>query len=644
MSAAEPSAVGSELEALHASGLIGALDLHFARTLSRLGGEHDPRVLLAVALLSRTVQAGHVCLELPVARAGLLALAVDPAQQQALAALVWPDTTSWLAALRASPLVGGKEGLTPLCLDREGRLYLRRYFAHERGLARALVERAARPAQAADAARLHDGLRRLFDQGNAQATPAPAKSRPRAAKRPRQQLDLFEREAPQQAGEDLQRVAAECALTQALCVISGGPGTGKTSTVVKILALLLEQAQVEQPSRTPRVLLLAPTGKAAARLGEAIKRSKGELDCAPSVRDAIPEDASTIHRALGVRPGGGTRFRHHRDNPLAADVVVVDEASMVDLLLMARLLDALPVAARVILLGDKNQLYSVEAGAVLGDICAAGLDPGASAAPIGSSIVQLTRSYRYAADSGIGRLADAINDAQPDRVLEILRDPRLPEVALVETRAGSRVPRALFEAAVEQFGPFFEAAGPAAKLRALERFRVLCAHRHGTHGQLAVNAGIEQALRESGLVPATPARYSGQPLIVTQNDHQARLYNGDVGVLLEDEDEPGRLHAFFAAGDGALRQVAAARLPPHEGVYAMSVHKSQGSELEQVALLLPPEPSPVLSRELLYTAVTRARRRVVIYASPEVLAAAVRTAVQRASGLRALLRAPEAST
>ncbi|MFI5309434.1 MAG: AAA family ATPase, partial [Polyangiales bacterium] len=315
--------------------------------------------------------------------------------------------------------------------------------------------------------------------------------------------------------------------------------------------------------------------------------------------------------------------------------VVVDEASMVDLALMARLLDAVPSKARVILLGDRNQLASVEAGAVLGDICGAGLGEAAERAEIGRSIVVLQRSYRYAEGSGIRALADAINAGDAARALEILRDPKLPDVALCETPAKGPVPAALFDAAVRGFAPYFAAQGAEAKLAQLERFRVLCAHRRGPHGQVAVNAAIEAKLREDGLIDARAERYAGRPILVTQNDHQARLFNGDVGVLDEVADSE-RVVACFA-GDGGLRTVAVARLPPHESVYAMSVHKSQGSELDEVAVLLPPEPSPVLSRELLYTAVTRARTRVVLYAPAEVLTLAVQTSIDRASGLRAAL-------
>jgi exodeoxyribonuclease V alpha subunit len=431
-------------------------------------------------------------------------------------------------------------------------------------------------------------------------------------------------------------------------VISGGPGTGKTSTVVKILALIVEQARAQaRMAEPPRILLLAPTGKAAARLSEAIKRAKGTLQATAAVRDAIPDEASTIHRALGTFGGHAQRFRHHRDAPLAADVIVVDEASMVDLALMARLFEAVPTDARVILLGDKDQLASVEAGAVLGDICGAGLDH-TRAGPIAASIALLTRSYRYGPESGIGKLAQAINQAQPERVLGLLRDPGVADVALVEHAAGGALPEGLWKAAVAGFRPLLEASSAVEKLRALDGFAVLCAHRRGPHGQLAVNQRIEAALRAAGLAPAGADRYPGRPVIVTQNDYQARLFNGEVGVLLHDAqpaaDGSGtrRLAAHFAAADGGVRAIAASRLPPHESAYALSVHKSQGSEFDEIAVVLPPEGSPVLSRELLYTAVTRARKRVTIHGSAQIVTLCVQRTVRRASGLRdALWRAGE---
>jgi exodeoxyribonuclease V alpha subunit len=626
----------AQLETLLAQGVLSAIDVHFARTMARLASERDMSVELAAALASRQVQHGHVCLELARLCRGELAI---EAEGTVAAAIEWPALEPWLAALRRSALIGDARATTPLVLDASARLYLRRYFEHEHGLLQALATRVT-TAAAVDLGVLRAGLDRLFGASSGPpAQPSPASAgKPARARNADRQLDLFAQANPVEATNaepDLQRVAAERAVLRDFAVISGGPGTGKTSTVVKILALLVEQARA-RGSQPPRMHLLAPTGKAAARLSEAIKRAKATLAAEPEVCAAIVENASTIHRALGATGIGGQRFRHDREAPLATDVVVVDEASMVDLALMARLIDAVPARARMILLGDKNQLASVEAGAVLGDLCGAGLSPLPSA-PMAGCIVHLTRSYRYAQDSGIRKLADAIQAAQAQRALELLCDARLPDITLIDDGQGDALPEALLRAAVQGFASFFDAQEAGEKLRALERFRVLCAHRRGPFGQTAVNLAIEAALRNAGLVAGRAERYAGRPILITQNDYQARLFNGDVGVLLADTREPERLRAHFAAEDGRTRDIAAARLPPHESVYAMSVHKSQGSEFDEVAVVLPPEASPVLSRELLYTAVTRARTRVVVYAKRAVLEHCVLKAVQRASGLRDLL-------
>jgi exodeoxyribonuclease V alpha subunit len=302
---------------------------------------------------------------------------------------------------------------------------------------------------------------------------------------------------------------------------------------------------------------------------------------------------------------------------------------------MARLLDAVPQRARLILLGDKNQLASVEAGAVLGDICGVGAEPAQPIdSPLSASVVQLDRSYRYAEHSGIRQLADAINRSDADAALELLADPALADLRWVDTSEEGSLEQSLLPSALEQFAAFFEAREPLARLEALDRFRVLCAHRRGPFGQVNLNARIEAEATRAGLIAPKFGRYAGRPVLITQNDPRAQLFNGDVGVLLESAERDRALRAFFRAPQGAVRSLGLSRLPPHESVYAMSVHKSQGSEFDSVAVVLPQEPSPVLSRELLYTAVTRARHSVTIYASASIVKLAIERAVQRASGLR----------
>lgn len=611
------------IEALRTAGVLSALDQHVARAVGRIGGEAREEVLLAVALASRQVGNGHVCLDLP----RVAAMPILSAEEgQPLVEQPWPGLDVWLAALRSSPLVGDGSTITPLVLDPAGRLYLRRYWEHEANLADALRARATHVHTTVNGSWVRATLDRLF---------------PRALP----------------AGEpDWQRLAALVALLRRFSVISGGPGTGKTFTVVKILALLLEAAQRTDRGRL-RITLVAPTGKAAARLAESIRTAKGSLPCGEAIRTAIPDEAATIHRVLGSINGSSTNFRHHAENPLATDVVLVDEASMVDLGLMRRLVAAVPARARLILLGDQDQLASVEAGAVLGDICNTGAArsysrelveqvaqlsgdhlPPSPQAPLQTGIwdciVQLTRSYRYGPESGIGTLARAINAGDVDTALAILESPDYREVTRVEPVPSDDLGEPLRSAVIRGFGAYLTAGTPLAQLRELERFRVLCAHRRGPSGVDQVNRQIEAALADAELIRPQRSTYVGRPVMVTRNDYQLGLFNGDVGILGDDPARPGGSFALFAGSEDSVRRFSPSRLPPHETVFAMSIHKSQGSEFDAVAVLLPETVSPVVSRELLYTAVTRARRAVTIHASREVVAHAIERRIERASGLR----------
>jgi exodeoxyribonuclease V alpha subunit len=612
----------TDIASLLRTDYLSFLDVHFATTVSRIAGEPRSEVLLAAALVSRAVRQGHVCLDLE-------ALCREPllrdAEGETLAEQPWPLLPDWLEALRASPLLGtaGEDG--PLVLAEGGLLYLRRYWQHERLLAERLLARAAVIDADVDADWMRAALDRLFRDN-----PSPAQ------------------------GIDWQRMAALFGAVRRLCVISGGPGTGKTYTVVKILALLVELAQ-QRGEPVPRILLMAPTGKAAARLRESIRKAKAGLDTADAVKAAIPDAAATIHRCLQSIGGSATRFRHHAGNPLPAEIVLVDEASMVDIGLMARLVAAVPESARLILLGDKDQLASVEAGAVLGDICNTGAAtayshamagvvhalsrdslPLTPAAPqttgIWDCVVQLTRSYRYSETSGIGALARAINAGDADTALQWL-DGDDVSVQRVDPASGWEMSSALRDSVCAGFRPYLEAPEPAQQLALLERFRVLCAHRRGIGGVETLNLQAEKVLREAGLLSGGGEMYPGRPLMVTQNDYPLQLFNGDVGLVVC-ETGTDHLLVLFAGEQGALRRLSAARLPPHETVFAMSVHKSQGSELDEVAVVLPQKPSPVLSRELLYTAVTRARQRVSVHATAEILRHTIRRRIERTSGLR----------
>jgi exodeoxyribonuclease V alpha subunit len=622
------------VEELRSAGYFTPLDSRFAQTLARLANERlseapRPEVLLAAALASHQMTEGHVCVDLAKPPAP-----VDAAGEP-IADVRWPAATPWIAALRTSALVslaGPDAGIpqAPLVLDSAGRVYLQRFWCHQQELARELRERARALFTPRDPKRLRAELVRLFPESD--------------------------------ASFPWQRAAALSAVRRGLTVVTGGPGTGKTATVVRMLALLVGEA-VATGARPPRILLVAPTGKAAARLGESIDDAIPRLRCAASVLaylTELPRTASTIHRALGTYGGTASRFRHDADNPLVADVVVVDEASMVDLALMNRLVAAIPRRARLVLLGDRDQLASVEAGAVLGDLC----DPQAIArtystphvkelASLGSmdlpaprkavresglrdSIVRLVHSYRYGETSGIGRLSAAIREQRPAEALRVLESGDFPDVVRVDPPPQGVLHAASEKKIVGGFRAALQTADAVAALCALDGFRVLCAHRRGPFGVEALNGRIVELLRELDLVGSGDIQYRGRAVLVTRNDYDVALFNGDVGLVMRDPDDDARLLAVFTAPGGKLRRLSPARLPTHETAFAMTVHKSQGSEVDEVVVVLP-EKSPIVTRELLYTAVTRARKRVVIQASPAAIEEGIRAETQRASGLRDLL-------
>ena len=561
---------------------LSALDRHFGRFIGTFSNPPDPLVVLAATLVSRAAARGDVCLEL--AAPGDLEPGMAPAPE------------SWTAALMRSPAIGRPGQKRPLILDEHGRLYLCRYWSYEDRLARDLCERAGREA----------GLDPLRLDSLVQA--------------------VFER-LPGQPDAD-QRAAAAAAGRRGVTVITGGPGSGKTYTITAILDLLRRL----QAGRPLRALLAAPTGKAAARLQESLHR------VGLSGGGEAPAEVATIHRLLHPVPGT-SRFRHDRDRPLAADAVVVDEASMVDLALMAKLADAVPPEARLILVGDRHQLASVEAGSVLGDLC--GGDRGGAGAAAGpraldGCIVELTRGYRFAPGSAIGELSRAVNAGDVRGALHLLAHDRSGTVEWMDPAAGPGVEAAVRQRIVEGYRPLVEAVEPDGALAAIGRFKILCAHAAGPSGVAAMNRMAERLLRYGG----TGQWYGGRPVLVTRNDYTLMLFNGDIGVTLPDP-AMDRLCVHFPGPAGQSRALAPQRLPEHETAYALTVHKSQGSEFDEVLLILPERDSPVLTRELLYTALTRARNRIVVCGRAEVIATAVGRRIRRASGLRDALWGPE---
>ena len=616
----------SVVEQLAARGVLRALDHQLAIALGRLAVGSDERVLLGAALASRAVGRGHVCVDL----GSFVSSPLSSDDDTPTTDVELPRLDDWLDALRGSELVAGscRPGVAPrpLVLEESGgraRLYLWRYASYQRRLAEAVTAMAT-TSTPIDHGGLETALRRLFPKD------------------------------PPRGEVDRQRLATLVAVRQRFTVISGGPGTGKTTTVARLLALLQHLAFAAD-GRPLRMTLVAPTGKAAQRLGEAIERSVDKLDVDEAVRRAIPTRAATIHRTLGFQPQSPTRFRHGRDQPLATDMVLADEASMIDLALMTKLVEAVPSGARLVLLGDRDQLTSVEAGAILGDIFDPARHPGYSASlaaevhaltgetievasegspPIADCLVQLTRSYRYAETSGIGALARAVNSGDVVRALTVLRgDAAMPygEVAMAPLDPERPFAGSLGTTVVDGYRGLFERDDPAERLEALGAFRLLCAHRRGGLGVEGMNIAIEHHLRRAGVLSATGDHYDGRPILVTQNDHQLELFNGDVGVIVQ---RPGRAaRAWFPDASGGVRSFHPSRLPPHDTVFAMTVHKSQGSEFDRVALLLPTTVSPVVTRELVYTALSRARARADIHGDETVLRAAIETKVVRASGL-----------
>ena len=427
-------------------------------------------------------------------------------------------------------------------------------------------------------------------------------------------------------------------MRRGFCVISGGPGTGKTYTLVLILALLLELER----DRKLRIAVAAPTGKGSRAHSGLNPDRQSQLGMRRDDQGPTAGAPTTIHRLLGHLPDSA-RFRHDTDNPLPFDVIAVDEASMVDLALMAKLFRAIPASARVILLGDKDQLASVEAGAVLGDICAAagagsregtGMGRGTDGGPLTPSlspsdgervpvragegsardsladcVVQLRKNYRFGEQSGIYRLSNAINEGRAEDALRILKDSGTNAAAdLISTPLPRRgeLKEALRARVTAGFNEFLKASDPVAALAALARFRILCALREGPFGVAGLNQVTEEILEEAGLIRPQDPWYARRPIMITRNDYNLKLFNGDIGLLLPDADS-GEPRAFFPGPDNTLRKFLPLRLPAHETAFAMTVHKSQGSEFERVLLILPERESPVLSRELLYTGITRAR-------------------------------------
>lgn len=592
--------------------LLRPLDAQFAMMIA---SNDEPAVMLAAALASHDAGEGHVCL--PLTR-----LAPEywfAGRQSELTGQLFSLAAFGVdikASLLASRAVSDNDDATPLKLV-GGRLYLNRMWRNERAVAQFFGAH-NRP-MPVDERQLTEVLNLLF---------APAEE------------------------VDWQKVAAAVALTRRISVISGGPGTGKTTTVARLLAALVQLSG----ESALRIQLAAPTGKAAARLTESLGAALSRLPLTDRQKEALPEDACTLHRLLGAQPNS-QRLRYHAGNPLHLDVLVVDEASMVDLPMMAKVIDALPEHARVIFLGDRDQLASVEAGAVLGDIChyvnagytsdrAAELSRitgytlpagvGGQAGALRDGLCLLQKSYRFDSQSGIGQLAFAVN-ASDARAAQATFGLGFSDIFKQPLRESEDYAATIADA-VEGYRDYLalvrQQAEPAKILEAFAQYQLLCALREGPFGVSGLNERIEQALFTRRLIarpaPAGSRWYSGRPIMISRNDSTLGLFNGDIGIALEREEG---MRVWFAMPDGSVKSVQPSRLPGHETAYAMTVHKSQGSEFDHAALVLPTQFSPVITRELVYTAITRARRRLSLYADDRVFEKAIMTRTERRSGL-----------
>jgi len=607
---------------LNTAGIFADIDIHFARFIERFSAQAAPHVFLAAALVSRATGSGDICLDLAAAAETVLVERQDGAE-----AVVGPSLTAWRQILMANPAVGQPGDKCPLILDAGNRLYLYRYWEYENKLSDAIRQRAKGELQDFKSRELSSILNRLFPPTN------------------RDEVNW-------------QKLAAVVAVFKRFSVITGGPGSGKTFTIAGILALLLECALKD----SAKIYLTAPTGKAAARLSESINEAKQFLDCSDSVKNAIPSEVYTIHRLL--RPITGTPyFRHNAENLLTADVVVIDEASMVDLALMSKLVQAIDPETRLLLTGDKDQLASVAAGSVLGDICDRRVIHGFSkslmkkieqltqiklggtvqnyknVSELQDCITVLQKNYRFEPRSGIGGLSRSINRGDSEEAMIYLKNPVENSVSWHDIPSDAQSVSGLGRIIVEGYRQYLAMQDPVSAISEFNRFKILCALKIGPLGVNSINDLAEQILVQQGLLPSfqrgSQRWYRGRPILITQNDYSLGLFNGDIGITMPDPNSSNaELYVYFPDSEGKFKRFPTHRLSQHETVYAMTVHKSQGSEFDHVILILPERDYPLLTRELIYTGLTRARKTVSIWGPESVLKTAITRKIERTSGLR----------
>lgn len=571
------------LEQGRRDGTLRAIDFHlglFVEKLYRQSGANGscPELRLAATLTSMAVGAGHVCLPLEYGEV-MLPGATD----------LIPAPGEWREKLLATSLVGRPGEAVPLILDEKNRLYLYRYYKYEEIIAEKLGRRA--------------GINLEYDQQQAGVMLS----------------SLF----PGSGADWEQKNAVALALRKPLVIISGGPGTGKTHTVARILAAILQIHDLDskegENNKQLRIALTAPTGKAAVRLEESIRKAKETIPAAITTKDMIPEQAKTLHRLLGYQPVNAS-FRYNAENLLYLDVVVLDEASMIDVILMAALVNALPDKTRIILLGDRNQLTSVEAGNLFSDLCVRGQ----------STVIHLNKSYRFHDKSGIGLLAKAVNDGAVARAEQVLGSG-FADLDYKNPLEDRHTRGWLAEQIINGYAGMAIASSLADGFRYMEKFRILCAVRRGSCGTEELNRLVEQTLQRKGWLAAESGLYHGKPIIIRKNNYGLQLFNGDTGLLWTDKQ--GQLMAWFKRKDDSFIAVTPARLPKYDPGFAITIHQSQGSEFAEVLLVLPEDDNRVLSRELLYTGITRARNRLFLLSRRNILDRSISRQSERYSGL-----------
>jgi exodeoxyribonuclease V alpha subunit len=602
---------------INTESIFSPFDLQTGKFVASLASENRKDVQLAAALISAQLRDGHVCVNLPEFAGRAWGTGDDEKER-----VRFPELSTWLKSLKNADCVGCPGDFKPMILDDAHRLYFQRYWQYEKDIAEFII-------------------RRLPVRHDVETS----------KKILREKLQFY---FPEMSSGKISwpGIAATVALMRKFLVITGSPGTGKTTTITKIMAFLLDIR-----NHSLRIALSAPTGKAAARLEESVKKTKKIINGPDDVKNRIPEEAMTIHRLLGsIRYS--PYFYFNPNNTLPYDVVIVDEASMVDLPLMAKLMTALAPSAQLILLGDKDQLASVDTGAVLGSICfpdplnvfsgtfgrqlkeicgerieLSNVDPG-----VQDCIIELKHNYRFSKESGIGLLSRAIKEGDTRRVLELINSEKMTDVHFSDISRTGNMLELLRDKVLNCYREYLHAATsiPVCVEDVFDRFetfRVLCALRVGIWGSQRMNAVIERLLSESGLINLTDLFYEGRPIMVVQNDYRLQLFNGDVGIVLRDNADQNKLKVFFRDPKQGVRRIVPERLPQHETVWAMTVHKSQGSEFDQVALILSDNDVPVLTRELLYTGITRARFYVDLWTTRDVLMKTIQKQIIRQSGL-----------